>query len=288
MTNGPLAPYPAAAWRLVHSPPADGARNMATDEAILRAVAEGAAPPTLRFFGWTPPCLSLGYAQPAGDVDVGRLKRLGYDLVRRPTGGRAILHTDELTYSVIAPMDEPRVRGGVVESYQQLSAGLLRGLGHLGLAVRADKEYGAPGAAQPKGPVCFEVPSNYEITVGDSQGGPPKKLLGSAQVRKLGVVLQHGTLPLTGDIGRICDALVFASEDERRQARERVARRATTVAEVTGREVSWQAAALALAQGFAEALNLDLRPAALSPREAELAEQLRLEKYTTTAWNARV
>jgi len=184
-------------------------------------------------------------------------------------------------------MDEPRVRGGVVESYQQLSAGLLRGLGHLGLAVRADKEYGAP-AAQAKGPVCFEVPSNYEITVGDSQGGPPKKLLGSAQVRKLGVVLQHGTLPLTGDIGRICDALVFASEDERRQARERVARRATTVEGVIGREVSWQAAAQALAQGFSEALNLNFQPAALSPREAELAEQLIVEKYATAAWNARV
>src|SRR5260221_14259042 len=110
------APYAPATWRLVHSPLADGAANMAIDEAILRAVAAGQAPPTLRFFGWTPPCLSLGYAQPAAEVDAERLNQLGYGLVRRPTGGRAILHTHELTYSVIAPMDEPRVRGGGVES----------------------------------------------------------------------------------------------------------------------------------------------------------------------------
>jgi lipoate-protein ligase A len=258
---------------------------MAIDDAILRAVAEGLAPPTLRFFGWTPPCLSLGYAQPAGEVDRQRLARFGYGLVRRPTGGRAILHTDELTYSVIAPMDEPRVRGGVVESYQQLSAGLLAGLARLGLNVRADKEYGPAEAGMAKGPVCFEVPSNYEITVG---AGQPRKLLGSAQVRKQGVVLQHGTLPLTGDIGRICDALVFDSEAERQRVRHRVHTRATTVAEVIGREVSWDEAAAALTQGFAAALNLVLQEGPLTPAEITLAEQLRAEKYATEAWNARV
>jgi lipoate-protein ligase A len=286
MDTTSAAPYAAATWRLLHSPLAEGAINMATDEAILRAVAEGAAPPTLRFFGWTPPCLSLGYAQPAGEVDRERLARFGYGLVRRPTGGRAILHTDELTYSVIAPMDEPRVRGGVVESYQQLSQGLLAGLAHLGLSVRADKEYDAAETGPVKGPVCFEVPSNYEITVGT--GGQPRKLLGSAQVRKQGVVLQHGTLPLTGDIGRICDALVFENEAERQRVRARVHARATTVAEVIGREVSWDEAARAVAQGFAEALNLSLQPAPLTPAETALAEKMRAEKYATEAWNARV
>ena len=99
--NTEAGPYPRAAWRLLLSPAADGALNMAVDEAILLAVAEGASPPTLRFFDWTPPCLSLGYSQPAAEVDRSQLARLGYGLVRRPTGGRAILHTDELTYSVI-------------------------------------------------------------------------------------------------------------------------------------------------------------------------------------------
>jgi lipoate-protein ligase A len=278
--------YPRAAWRRLDTPSTDGPTNMAVDEAILLAVAEGSSPPTLRFFAWQPPCLSLGYAQPAAEADCARLDRLGYGLVRRPTGGRAILHTDELTYSVIAPMDEPRVLGGVVESYQQLSAGLMRGLERLGLAARADRTYaqGAPGGAP--GPVCFEVPSNYEITVGG--GEHPRKLLGSAQVRKQGVVLQHGTLPLTGDLGRIVDALVLDTDETRQHIRQRVYARAATLAEALGREVPWTEAAEALAQGFAQALNLDLVPGSLTDREHELAAQLRRDRYASDAWTRRV
>jgi lipoate-protein ligase A len=259
---------------------------MAVDEAILLAIAEGAAPPTLRFFGWVPPCLSLGYAQPAAEVDHARLERLGYGLVRRPTGGRAILHAGELTYSVIAPMTEPRVFGGVVESYQQLSAGLMRGLRHLGLAARADKEYAPAQAGAAKGPVCFETPSNYEITVG--LGDRPRKLLGSAQVRKRGVVLQHGTLPLTGDIARICGVLVFPTEAERDAAQVRVRQRAATLAEALGRDVSWDEAAQAMTHGFAEALNLILEVSPLTERETALAQQLRAEKYAMPTWNERI
>jgi lipoate-protein ligase A len=260
---------------------------MAVDEAILLAVAEGSAPPTLRFFGWTPPCLSLGYAQSASDVDLDRLRARGWELVRRPTGGRAILHTDELTYSVVAPMAEPRVLGGVIESYRQLSAGLLRGLEILGLAVRADHQYSLAQSpnhpiTQSSNPVCFEVPSNYEITANG------KKLLGSAQVRKRGAVLQHGSLPLVGDIGRICEALRFDSEDERQRARARVRQRAATVLDVLGREVSWESAAAALARGFAEALNLALEQSPLTENERALAEKLRQEKYAMREWNERV
>ena len=109
-----MTDYPPATWRLLRSAPADGATNMAVDEAILRAVAAGRVPPTLRLYAWEPPCLSLGRAQAAADVDLGALRVAGgstelaevFDLVRRPTGGKAILHVDELTYSVVAPGDD--------------------------------------------------------------------------------------------------------------------------------------------------------------------------------------
>ncbi len=285
----PLTTYPLARWRLLRSPFADGPLNMAIDEAILLAIADGNAPPTLRFFGWTPPCLSLGYAQPLADVDEARLRERGWDLVRRPTGGRAILHTDELTYSIIAPMDEPRVTGGVLESYRQLSAGLLRGLELLNLRVHSEKK--AKEALSPTShlqpptsvlPVCFEVPSDYEITANG------KKLLGSAQVRKRGVVLQHGTLPLTGDMARIAEALRFDSEDERERVKARVRERAVTVEGVSGRAVLWEEAASALARGFAEALNLSFDEQPLTEAEAAHAAQLRAEKYAAEEWNARV
>lgn len=277
-------PFPPSTWRLLHSPISAGPTNMAVDEAILLAVADGQSPPTVRFFGWHPPCLSLGYAQPLADVDRARLSARGWDLVRRPTGGRAILHTDELTYSIIAPMNEPRVVGGVIESYRQLSAGLLRGLELLGLSTRADKKSQSPNhlIAQSPLPVCFEVPSDYEITANG------KKLLGSAQVRKRGVVLQHGTLPLIGDIGRICDALQFESDEERERVRARVAERATTVEAVSGRAVAWGEAAHAIAQGLAETLNLNLEMGALTAVEQLHAERLRAEKYAAEVWTARV
>jgi len=286
-----MNPFPPATWRLLHTPAQAGPLNMAIDEAILLAIAEKQAPPTLRFFAWEPPCLSLGYAQPVSDVDVAQLAECGWDLVRRPTGGRAILHTDELTYSVLAPMDEPRVLGGVIESYRQLSLGLLRGLELLGLSANAEKKtdgrrqtadaavHRPPSAVNP---VCFEVPSDYEITANGH------KLLGSAQVRKKGVVLQHGTLPLTGDIARICEALVFETEAERVEAKVRVRARATTLETVLGTAPTWAEAAQALQSGFAQALNLNFELGELSPLEQTHAQRLLEEKYGAQVWNERV
>ncbi len=268
--------YPAAQWRLLFTDPTDGPLNMAIDESILLGVATGDSPPTLRFFAWQPPCLSLGYGQSISDVDLDRLKSRGWDVVRRPTGGKAILHTDELTYSVITPQTDPRVEGGIIESYRRLSDGLVRGLIALGLIARNDKKYSNgenSDSVSKENPVCFEVPSNYEITV------IGKKLIGSAQARKQGVVLQHGTLPLTGDLTRICEALVFPNEAAREAAKERVRARAITLEEALGKVVSWQAAANAMKHGFREALKLEFATGSLSEAELERARQLREEKY---------
>ena len=120
-------------WRLLMTPPARGAWNMAVDEALLEAVGRGESLPTLRLYDWAPTCLSLGLAQSYKDVDVPRLKANGWDVVRRATGGRAILHADELTYSVTAPPDEPRVRGSVLESYRRLAGALVAAIRALGL-----------------------------------------------------------------------------------------------------------------------------------------------------------
>jgi lipoate-protein ligase A len=188
-------------WRLLITPPARGAWNMAVDEAILEGAGHGEVPPTLRLYAWKPPCLSLGHAQPFADVDTARLKSHGWEVVRRMTGGRAILHTDELTYSVTGPIDEPRLAGTVLESYNRLAGALLAAVQDLSLPVEM-KEGKAESNGEPN-PVCFEVPSTYEITV---EG---KKLIGSAQARRKDGVLQHGSLPLTGDLTRICQALAF-------------------------------------------------------------------------------
>lgn len=265
------------AFRLIVSPPMTGAENMALDEALLESVSAGKAPPTLRLYAWNPPCLSLGYAQSAGDVDQQALLAAGWELVRRPTGGKAILHTDELTYAVAGPTDQPLFQESVLVSYRRLSAGLLAGLRLMGLQPELQS------GSTPNGdnPICFQVPGAYELTVRGM------KLLGSAQLRRAGGVLQHGSLPLGGDIGRICRALRYSDDALRQAAAAEVRNDATTVERVLGHPVDWDQAAQAMAAGFAEGLRLELQPGEPTAVELEQARQLQQEKYGNPDWNLR-
>lgn len=268
-------------WRLLITRPARGAWNMAVDESILHHIGRGASPPTLRLYAWTPTCLSLGYAQPFADVDAQRLKAHGWEVVRRATGGRAILHTDELTYSVIAPNDEPRVAGTVLESYNRLAQALLLAVKLLNVPVEI-KEGVERDNISLYNPVCFEVPSTYEITADG------KKLIGSAQARKKEGVLQHGSLPLSGDLTRICQALVFESEAARDNVSKRLLERATTVENALGREVGWEEASQAYVRAFEAQLGIKLEERKLSESESKMADQLINEKYDHPSWTERV
>jgi lipoyl(octanoyl) transferase len=268
-------------WRLICTPqPAAGAWNMALDEAILDQVESGFSLPTLRLYAWHPACLSIGYAQSISDVDLSALASKSWDLVRRPTGGRAILHTDELTYSVVGQSTEPRLSGSVIESYSRLAQALLHALALLNVPAVA-KESTETASKQPN-PVCFEVPSHYEITVNG------KKLLGSAQARRRTGVLQHGALPLTGDLTRITQVLKFKDEAVRQSAADRLLIRATTVESIVFEQIPWGQAANAFIQGFEEKLNLSLVGGEPTPGELEIASKLVAEKYSSDQWNQRL
>lgn len=272
---------PAATWRLIiEAEPRSGAANMALDQAIAMACAAGESPPTLRFYRWQPPAVSLGRHQPITDLDRAAVAAQGYDIVRRTTGGRAILHIDELTYAVAAVATEPRVAGGVMDAYLRLSNALVAGLHNMGVA--ADKA----GAEVRVGPdvsaACFEVPSAYEITV---QG---RKLMGSAQSRRAKYVLQHGSLPLYGDITRLIDVLVL-EEDMRERLRRQLADHACTLATALGvaddtPALAFDRVAQALVQGFADTLALTFQRGAPTAQELQTAAQLIREQYANAAW----
>lgn len=273
--------YEIKTWRVIDHPPAKGAWNMAVDEAILESVYEGDSPPTLRLYAWEPACLSLGHAQPYSEVNIKALAENGWDVVRRPTGGRAILHVDELTYAVIAPEDEPRVKGGVLESYLRLSEALLESLKILGLSPQAQEKKQSDKKGEPN-PVCFEVPSNYEITVNG------KKLIGSAQARRKTGILQHGALPLYGDLTRIITALQFPNSGSKSTAKSRLLAHATTVEKELGFPISWDLANQAFKRAFQDTLNLVLDPSELTAREKERAEELMKTKYGHPSWTERI
>jgi lipoate-protein ligase A len=270
-----------SSWRLLKTPPTNGSWNMAVDEALLEAVGQDNSPPTLRLFAWEPPCLSIGYAQSIHVVDEGRLRSNGWDLVRRSTGGGAILHTDELTYSVMGSTNEPRLSGDIITSYQRLSTAILLALKNLGLPAES-RPMMKSTQDTPTDPVCFEIPSHYEITVGG------KKLVGSAQARKKNAVLQHGTLPLRGDLTRITQALVYPDAGARVKAAHRLLSRATTVESVMGKTVSWEKVAQAFTNAFSQALNIDLFPEELTQKERVRAEELIGEKFGNEEWTRRV
>ena len=257
---------PMFEFRLIYDGEHDGASNMARDEAISRAVSAGTQPPTLRFYAWSPPAISLGLSQRISSVD-------GVSIVRRATGGLAILHTDEFTYSMSLPIKHPIAEGDVMTSYRRIAAAIVQSLKLLGVddanADRVAKEDKATG------PVCFEAPSDYEVVGGE------KKLVGSAQWRRVDGVLQHGSLPLQGDIARVCGYLVGAPDAAK------VRQHAHTLRDMLGHDVSWIETAEAWQQAFADALDIHFTKGVLSDDELRCADELMQSKYANDAWTRR-
>ena len=263
-------------WRLIYDSLTSGMWNMAVDEALL--MAQGIRP-TLRLYAWQPYCVSVGYGQRVDAVDAARLDAADYDLVRRPTGGRAILHAHEVTYSLILPADHPITAGGVLPSYQRISRALLAGLKILGVQTEAKAQ---ESRVNQPGPVCFTTPSHYEVTANG------RKLIGSAQLRRKAGVLQHGSLPLGGDIGAICDFLHYDSETQREKSKQQVWQRAVTLSDLLDNEcVTWQQAAEAIAAGFQEVFDIVFEANGLTVSEEALAYELARTVYGNPFWTSR-
>jgi lipoate-protein ligase A len=262
---------PSETFRLLTEQPGDGRRNMAVDEALAACAGEGLSPPTLRLYGFSPPTLSLGRFQRARElVDPDRLAAEGITLVRRPTGGQAVLHDRELTYAVALGRGhlEPFSKR---EIYQFIAGLLLAGLEALG--IRAQSSRAAQGS--PHNPDCFRSTGQYEIA---DQGH--RKLIGSAQVVTRAFSLQHGAIPLDGSYRRIAGYLRASPGEEHGLP--------SSLGEELGREVSYGEAAEAFARGARyalERLGLALRPGELTEAEQERAAALLETKYSRDEWN---
>lgn len=271
-------------WRFIDTGVADAAANMAIDEAVMQAHGEGEAPPTLRVYGWRPPAVSIGYFQRAADeIDVAECRRLGIDVVRRLTGGRAVLHDAELTYSIVISAADPAIPQTITASYRHFSQGLLAALAKLGVAASMSMPRAAYGQRVSKAPsgsaACFDAPSHYEII---HQG---RKLVGSAQVRKNGVILQHGSILLSFNAGLVAAVLQQPSAELRQAMAEMLAAKATSLEEILGRTVTWREAADALAAAFGPALGVELEQSELTAGELQAARELAAGKYGHDSWN---
>jgi lipoate-protein ligase A len=260
-------------WRFM--PPADGpgALHMAADVALLEAIRAGRSGPVLRFYRWAPPCVTLGKFQPAeGNVRLEDCARLGIDVARRPTGGRAILHHREVTFSmIIAEGDLPRAGTNIMDSYRVLGAALVDGLRWLGLpAELVDRKStvrggDAPSLAAAGNPACFAAKARCDLMV---EG---RKIIGSAQMRRDGVILQQNSLPLSVDYP-IWEQ-VFHRSDWEAVMRDGMVDLWTAA----GREVPEAEVVAALCEGFRSALGVDLQACVFSPEEERRAWELAAE-----------
>lgn len=269
-------------WRLLDTGYHTGSENMAIDEAIARAHGRGEVAPTLRFYGWKPASVSIGYFQSMSkEVDLDAVRAGGYGYVRRPTGGRLIFHHLELTYSVA--IREELLPGGVVETYRDLSKGLLAGLRLLGANAELSGGEDDPRRVNPGGfnTACFDTASAYELQI---EG---RKLAGSAQTRKDGVILQHGAILLDMDVDLLFSLMRLPEGAPREKLMQRFRSKATSMRETLGREVSYDEARDGFSDGFRQGLGLTLFPGSLTMTEQEEAARLVSEKYGNDEWNLK-
>lgn len=250
-----------------------GARNMAVDEALLRECGAGGSV-ALRFYAWEPACLSFGRNQLArGAYDPEAVARRGADVVRRPTGGRAVFHARELTYAVAAPAD---AWGSLREAYCRINRALAAGLRELGVPVAcaAGREGGrAPG---PDARACFRDPLPGEVVAGG------RKLVGSAQWRDGGALLQHGSILLHDDQRSIDGFREVSARDSDPESPTGAA----CLAEFLDPLPPTPDLVRALATGFTAEFERPMEPADLTPAEADRVERL-VSRYSDPAWTWR-
>ena len=233
------------------------ARNMAIDESILYHHSKGISPATLRLYMWKPPAVSIGYFQSMkNEVNIDRCREMGVDYIRRITGGGAVYHDKEVTYSIV--MKKDRMPENILESYEKICAGVLEGLRLLGI----EAEF---------------APLNDIIANG-------KKISGNAQTRKMGCILQHGTIIHDVDVETMFSILNVPDEKIRDKLIKDVRERVTSVNNILGARVPTSEIIQKLAQGFSSALGVDLIRGELSEEEIKYAKELE-EKYSSEGWN---
>ena len=261
----------AERWRLIDTGPGDAFFNMALDEAIASLTIEKGAPPTLRVYRWSRPSVTLGRFQRATDVDSEICATRGIPVVRRPTGGRAILHGDELTYSFSSPSSTGPVTGGLFRSYAALSKVFLLAFLSLGLDVEASGR--KRGIRPDRSPLCFSSTSFGEITLGG------RKIIGSAQRRWPGGMLQQGSIPLEplrhDNMDIFFRTLKHGGNEEK----------SLMGLHEVDTSITYESLKLALLKGFQQSIGISLIETPPSAQEIETASILEKNKYSRAQWN---
>jgi len=247
-------------WRLLLTGANTAARNMAIDRAVLVANSNGKVPPTVRFYSWKPSAISIGYFQSLEDeVDLTTCRDLGVDYVRRITGGGAVYHENELTYSIVIPESHKEISKNIMESYGRICGAVMNGLSNLGIE-------------------SIYKPINDIIASG-------KKISGNAQTRKMKTVLQHGTILTDVDVEKMFSILKVPNEKIKDKLIADVKERVTSIKHIKGEEIAFDKVAKAMKKGFEEEFKVKLVKGILTDEEVELTNKFERECFGAKDWN---
>jgi lipoate-protein ligase A len=249
-------------WRLLQTGYHTAAENMAIDRAILVAHSKKLVLPTVRFYGWKPSAISIGYFQQLQDeVDLNACETYGIDYVRRITGGGAVFHEDELTYSIIVREEHPKIPKNILESYGVICSAVMKGLSHLDIA-------------------SMYAPINDILVNG-------KKISGNAQTRKHQTVLQHGTIIMDVDVEKMFSILKVPNEKIKDKLISDVRERVTSLRHEKKSPLKFDAVASVMKKGFEETFDVDLKQGTLLPEEETLTKEFIETCFGTTQWNQK-
>jgi lipoate-protein ligase A len=277
-------------WKFIFTGANDAFFNMALEEAIFLSCQSGGSLPTLRLYLWNPPGVSIGYFQSLEKtVDLNKCRENNIDVVRRITGGRTVLHDNEITYSVCASVKEHAELGkSINETYQKISFALLESLKILKIPaewVKPERERIVSTENSYLSKPCFMSNSRFEITV---EG---KKLIGSAQRRFQDSFIQHGSIPLGNGKFNLADLLSSDSRvsqnRKKRVVKKKLEEKSTSLAKILKREVEFEEVISALKKGFGEFFGVEMIEKEITQKELENAQVLKQKKYSTGEWNFR-
>lgn len=271
-------------WNYIASYKNDAVYNMALDELLMEKVRDGELPAVLRLYEWETPTLSLGYFQKVKkEIDLERVESYGYEMVRRATGGRGVLHDKELTYSVVLPESYEGMPDSVTESYRVISSGLLEGFKNLGL----DAYFSIPQTKSERkeltnirSSVCFDTPSWYELVV---EG---RKIAGSAQTRQNGVIMQHGSILLDVDIDHLFDMFNYQNERFKEKMKTAFKEKAVAINDISENHFTVDMLYPAFKEGFEKGLNMETKRYELTGKDLKRLEEIKI-KYASDEWNFR-
>lgn len=269
-------------WIYINSGRQDAFYNMALDELLMDKVGNREIKAALRFYEWQTPTLSLGYFQKVHkEIDLAKVADYGYQMVRRQTGGRGVLHDKELTYSVILPESYEDMPESVTQSYRILSTGLLHGFRNLGL----NADFSIPKSRKEekeltniRSSVCFDTPSWYELVV---EG---RKVAGSAQTRKSGVILQHGSILLDVDVDHLFDMFKYGNPRLKEEVKAGFKEKAVAINDVSGKNYSVSDLYQAFKDGFEKGLGIGTESYTLTDEDEVRLTRL-IDKYSSKEWN---